>query len=353
MGVPARYIARLLDFLDSIAIDRTRLLKAARIRSIEDPSGQVSLAQVESLLRGATEASRRTDLGFELGRRLDLISHDILGFALMTSPTFGDLLRLAITYQRLIQAVFALSMRRHADRVELVYTPAVGVPPLTMSVLEEAIIVSNHVAFRAVLGDRLLPYDAWFSVDRPSHALRYRELGRVRVHFGDPSPGVRIELPSVLLKAPLAMADARAMRAAEERCKAMLRQVAVPRRWTEWCRMMLNESHESRPTLEQLARIVNQSSRTLARCLEAEGTSFRDLSLQVRTSRATHMLEQGDLSITQVAYRLGYGDVTSFVRSYRRETGVTPGSVHTRMRSEPRSRAARHSHAPRSIAEND
>ncbi len=325
--VPARYVARLLDFLESIGVDRARLLRAARIRSIEDPSGQVGLPQVELLLRAATEASQRTDVGFELGRRLDLISHDILGFALMTSPTFGDMLRLATSYQRLIQTVFALSMQRHAQRVELVYLPAAGIPPLTMGVVEEAIVVSNHVAYQAVLGDRLPAYDARLSIERPIHAHRYRELGRVRVHFGEASPGVRIELPSKLLQAPLAMADARAMRAAEERCKTMLMQVAAHRRWTEWCRMMLNESRDARPTLEQLARIGNQSSRTLARHLEAEGTSFRELALQVRTSRATRMLEQAELSVTQVAYRLGYSDVTSFVRSYRKETGVTPGSV--------------------------
>ncbi len=49
---------------------------------------------------------------------------------------------------------------------------------------------------------------------------------------------------------------------------------------------MLRESEDSRPTLEQLAGFVNISARTLARYLETENTSFRDLSLQVRTERA-------------------------------------------------------------------
>ncbi len=325
--LPARYIARLLDFLESTGVDRAPLLRAARMRSVDDPSGQVTLAQVESLLRAAIETSRRTDLGFELGRRLDLTSHDILGFAMLTCPTFGDLLRLETTYQRLIQAVFALAMRRSAEQVELVYTPAVAMPPLTLRMLEEAVVVSNHIVYRAMLGDRLPEYDAWLSVERPPHAHRYRELARARVHFGDAVPGVRIALPAALLEAPLAMADARAMRAAEERCKAMLRRVQVRRRWAEWCRMMLREAEDSRPTLGQLARIVDLSPRKLARYLEAEGSSFRDVALEVRTARATELLQAGDFAVTQIAYRLGYGDVTSFVRCYRRQTGRTPGAV--------------------------
>ncbi len=325
--LPARYVALLLDYLASIGVERDALLRATRIRAIDDPGAQVTLRQLEALLVAAIRASGRTDLGFELGRRLDPTSHDLLGFAFLTSPTFGDVLRLQVTYQRLLQTAFALSLHRSADRVELVYTPAVAMSQQTMRMLEEAIVVSNHLAYRAALGDRLPPYDAWLSIERPAHAERYRELAPVRVHFADGPTGVRFALPASLVDAPLAMANPRAMRAAEERCKAMLRQVRVGRRWSDWCRTMLRESEDSRPTLEQLARIVNVSPRTLARHLDAEGSSFRELSLQVRTDRAGQMLRAGDLSVTQVAYRLGYGDVASFVRSYRNRTGRTPGAV--------------------------
>jgi AraC-like DNA-binding protein len=138
---------------------------------------------------------------------------------------------------------------------------------------------------------------------------------------------VRISLDAALLDTPLAMANPRAMQAAEERCKAMLRQTHARRRWSEWCRMMLRESEDTRPTLDQLAGFVNISPRTLARYLDAENTSFRDLSLQVRTERARQLLAEGTLSVTQIAYRLGYGDVASFVRSFRAQTGCTPGSL--------------------------
>lgn len=325
--LPARYMAQLVDYLESIGIDREPMLRGARIRSIDRPQAQLTLRQVEALLRAAEQASGRLDLGFELGRRLDPTSHDVLGFALLTSPSFGHLLRLAVGYQRLIQPVFALSLQRRAGRVDLVYRPAVALPHRTMRVLEEAIVMSNHTAFESTLGDRLQPYDVWLSIECPPHGRRYAELSRARVHFGDNVPGVRISLEASLLDAPLAMANPRAMRAAEERCKAMLRQTRARRRWSEWCRMMLREAEDSRPTLEQLAGFMNISARTLARYLDAEGTSFRGLSLQVRTERARRLLAEGDLSVTQIAYRLGFTDVASFVRSFRAQTGRTPGSL--------------------------
>jgi AraC-like DNA-binding protein len=303
--LPARYVAQLVDYLESIGVDRARMLRAGRIRSVDTPNGQVTLRQMDALLEGAEQASGRQDLGFELGRRLDPTSHDILGFALLTSPTFGHFLRLAVTYQRLMQPFFALRLQRTTGRVELVYRPAVALPSRSMRMLQEAIVLSNHVGFQSALRGKVPAYEARLSIARPAHAERYRGLAPARFHFGDAAPGVRISLDAALLDTPLAMANPRAMQAAEERCKVQLRQTRARRRWSEWCRMMLRESEDSRPTLEQLAGFMNISPRTLARYLEAEGAGFRDLALEVRTERARALLADGDLSVTQIAYRLG------------------------------------------------
>lgn len=342
--LPARYVAQFLDVLQSMGVEPAALLRKARIRSIDTAGSQVTLRQIEALFAAAEQASGRQDLGFELGRRLDPTSHDVLGFALLTSPTLGHLLRLAVTYQRLIQPIFALSMQRSETRAELVYLPAVGLSHRAMRVLEEAIVVSNHAAFQSTMGDRVPPYEVWMSIERPPHADRYLELAPARVRFGDSVPGLRISLPVASLDAPLSMANPRAMRAAEERCKALLGRTHARRRWSDWCRMMLRESEDSRPTLQQLAGFMNISPRTLARYLGQENTSFRDLSLQVRTERARQLLAEGDLSVTQIAYRLGFTDVASFVRGFRARTGRTPGSMRRRdspSRVSPRTGRAR------------
>jgi hypothetical protein len=76
-------------------------------------------------------------LGFEIGRRLDPTAHEVLGFALLTSPTLGHLLRLAVTYQRLLQPFFTLVLQRSAGRADLVYLPAAALSPRSVRVLEE------------------------------------------------------------------------------------------------------------------------------------------------------------------------------------------------------------------------
>jgi hypothetical protein len=68
-GLPARYMAQLIDYLTSMGIDRARILRTARIRSLDASRAQITLRQLEALLQAAEQASGRVDLGFELGRR--------------------------------------------------------------------------------------------------------------------------------------------------------------------------------------------------------------------------------------------------------------------------------------------
>ena len=162
-----------------------------------------------------------------------------------------------------------------------------------MRVVQETIAVSNHHEFRSLLQRDLPPYDIHFSIERPQHADRYADLTSARVHWGDLLPGLRLSMDAAVLDMPLAMADPRATQAAEQRCVAMMRDARGSPRWSEWCRMMLREAEDSQPTLEQLARFVNLSARTLSRYLDAENAGFRELSLQVRTERAKRLLDEG------------------------------------------------------------
>jgi AraC-like DNA-binding protein len=323
---PARYFLQLLEYLDELGLDREAVLRAARLGPIDDPMKLMSMRQIESLFAVAERMSGRTDLGFELGRRVKTTSHDILGYALLTSPTLGRALRLLSSYQRLINPAFTLELQHHSGRVELIYRPAIGLSHRAMRIVQETIAVSNHHEFGSLLQQQLPSYDIYFSIERPPHAARYADLAPAKVHWGDLSPGLRLSLEAAMLDRPLAMADPRAMQAAEQRCVAMMRGGRGSRRWSEWCRMMLREAEDSQPTLEQLASFVNLSARTLGRYLEAENTGFRELSLQVRTERAKRLLEKGEQSVTRIAYRLGYSDVASFIRSFRGRTGCPPGA---------------------------
>ena len=81
---------------------------------------------------------------------------------------------------------------------------------------------------------------------------------------------------------------------------------------------------EGKCSLENISALLNTSDRSLQRNLKARGTSFRQLVDRVRKSIAQQQLRHSNLSNSQLAYMLGYTELSTFTRSFKRWFGVTP-----------------------------
>jgi hypothetical protein len=65
----------------------------------------------------ANAVALKHDIGLELGRRMHVSCYGMLGYALLTSATFGDALRLAMRYPALLGTLFELSLEDDGERV--------------------------------------------------------------------------------------------------------------------------------------------------------------------------------------------------------------------------------------------
>ncbi|CAM2185011.1 Transcriptional regulator, AraC family [Paraburkholderia sacchari] len=325
--VPARYFLLLRDSLRAAGSSLEDLLSAAGIdpHSVRQPDSGLSIEQVESLIAHALRITGRSDLGFDWGRRLRLNSHDLLGYAMLSCTTVDQLLGLSARYYGLIAPMYRMEYQRTGDRAVIIFRPAVPMKSETLHLLQEVIAVSTHFQCIPLLSNPRPVYDIYMSMEEPPHVRRYRELAPARVHFSASTlPEVRIVTDTWSLDSPLPMADEYAVRMAEERCKAQLQRYRERGNWTDWVIMMLNEAEDSQPTLEELAGLIGTSGRSLERYLKKEGSGYRDLAVQVRSDRARKMLLEGDMPVSQIAYRLGFTDLANFTRAFRRENGVSP-----------------------------
>ena len=85
-------------------------------------------------------------------------------------------------------------------------------------------------------------------------------------------------------------------------------------------------------TIEQMASELGMTSRTLQRRLKDDGTSFQDLRDEVRRELADHYLD-GELSIAEISFLLGFSQPSAFFRAFKRWTGVTPNEARARIAS--------------------
>lgn len=73
-----------------------------------------------------------------------------------------------------------------------------------------------------------------------------------------------------------------------------------------------------------IARELGVSPRTLARRLAAEDLTFSGLLQKLRADLARRYLADDSLSISQIAWLLGYREVGAFSHAFKRRTGKTP-----------------------------
>jgi AraC-like DNA-binding protein len=91
-----------------------------------------------------------------------------------------------------------------------------------------------------------------------------------------------------------------------------------------------------RPKMQDIARELHISSRTLQRRLQDAGYSFQQVLEEARHQLARHYLNNSLLELNETAYLLGFEDSNSFVRAFRTWEGVPPAS----WRGAQRARAA-------------
>ncbi len=81
-----------------------------------------------------------------------------------------------------------------------------------------------------------------------------------------------------------------------------------------------------------IAKSLGLSQRTLARHLTEEGTTFSRLLNEIRRQLASRYLGDEALSISEIAWLLGYHDIGAFSHAFKQWTGTTPREAAARVR---------------------
>jgi AraC-like DNA-binding protein len=84
-----------------------------------------------------------------------------------------------------------------------------------------------------------------------------------------------------------------------------------------------------RVLVEDIARSLGMSERTLGRKLSDEGLNFTEILQQLRRHLAVRYLDDRKLHISKIAWLLGFREVSAFTHAFKRWTGKTPRQMRT------------------------
>ena len=324
----------MVNFAASQGVDRETCLLGTGIdeRDLQDGEALVTRDQemrlVENLMLALPDMPA---LGFQLGLQYSLATFGIWGFALRTSRTLREAVGRAMRYLPLSTAYCRIYQFDESNCFGI-GMDAESIPQhLRQFLLERDMATAIHLLKELSLSSidivglefRALPEE---------HARAIKRTGGIT----PTAPGDRnaVLIHTEVADQPLATYDPHLVRMLDDQCRQRLERLQTGSLAGQ-VRHKLHGDLGLVASLDEVARELALSPRSLRRKLDQEGTSFRTLVEDERRQIALQLLSGSDMKLDEIAIHLGYTDTASFTRAFRRWMGCSPGDYRHTRRSTP------------------
>ncbi|MFT5837955.1 MAG: AraC-like DNA-binding protein [Flavobacteriales bacterium] len=319
------YIKTLINVLKARKLDASFLFNNSGIMEVDlEKELNLTAQQLDTISTNAIEVSNDLQLGLLVGSSMDVPSHGILGYAIITSSTIGDALKLLVRYNKALLPSLDVKMLSRERRVEVL----IKAPHLPDD-LERFYI---ELVYAAIMrsGNTLIPkgrasVHVEFDYDAPYDKTPYQKLFGSKVQFN--SNKSMLSFDQAGLDLGIATANPVARDIFRRECDRLLSKDTHRGMISERVQEVLLQSGTEFPTSMLVANQLHMSESTLQRRLAKEGYKFQQLLDQVRNKLAHEYLIGTQFSINEIAALLGFSDAANFRRSFKRWSKKTPTAV--------------------------
>ncbi|MBU2872753.1 AraC family transcriptional regulator [Marinobacter salexigens] len=332
--VPGVYMRVLAKTVQQLGHNDRQLYEGLNVNAeeLKANDSRVFVTDAMVMAERALKLAGKDGLSFMLARELRVTIHGTLGFAALTSPTFAGALDSVRRYLQLRAPFLSMSQSETGEHVLVKLCTEFDVPSLSPFLAET--VSATLVMLTEQLLDRSDAEKRGFALDHgklPGVNVRlsgaepayYRQFAdQLPVKFQYDQPDEMLVFPKTLLDVRMRLADADASRLARDECEFELQKALKDQGDLAMAvRNMLRMMPGPLPSLEAMAERFCVSSRTLKRRLAERETSYREIVESVLKDRAIQLLRYTNQSVSEIAYELGYADLSNFSRAFKKWTG--------------------------------
>lgn len=289
---------------------------------LADPGATVIAADELQIARNLIRhLGAERPLGLEAGLRYHLTTYSIWGYALLSSPTLRSAIDIGLRYLDLTYAFCRIHSEVRGDELWLILDDR-DIPSDIRRFMVERDSAAIMTIQRELFAQAIPVKAVGYSFPEPAYPERLQEIFGVSARYNAECNYAIFD--SHLLDLPLPQANPATAAFCESQCQALLSQRLARSGLAAQVRDCLLKKPGHMPDMEEIARTLGQSLRTLHRRLKDEGTRFRTLTEEVRETLAEELLQNSHLSLEEIADRLGYAEASSFIHAFKRWKGYPP-----------------------------
>jgi len=304
--------------IDANALFRSAGLDPDRMR---DSNARYPLTGMQRLWTQATAATADECFGLEVAQAWHPTTFHALGYSALASETLREALQRMVRYGRVVTTGAHLELQQNGDAVtvKLLGTlPRGEVVPASI----DAGVASIVILCRQGRGGKVDPVHVRLSRLEPTCSSRLQAFFGCPIDFGASENSLVFRATD--LDALLPTANPVLLRVNEQVLTDYLARMERSEVTVQVQAKLVQLLPSGEVDESTIARALNLSLRSMQRKLKAQGMSFRKLLDDTRRQLAEQYLKDSTLSVSEIAYLLGFAEVSSFSRAFRRWTGHAP-----------------------------
>ncbi len=304
------------------------------LASIEDPQGIVPIRAWHAVFEHVAKALGNDAVMFDLFNNVDIGCFSIFDYLFACAPTLREACQAWEKFSPIRTNAYRVTFEEDETSGYVDWPILEGRGEWRQNMFGRIGWATQQLEH--ALGMKVPPIMIELATTAPRDKSAFQQKYQGRLKFG--ATHNRISFPRSLLSRPLQRNDAHLY-------KIILQSAS---RELEWFGKM--ESPISRIanevasnlstgacTLPEISARLGMSQRGIQRLLEKEGTSFRALSEEIRRSAAERYLRNTELPLKEIAFLLGFAELSTFSRAVKIWFGVSPRKVReTRGKGRPR-----------------
>lgn len=317
------------DFVSSLGGDADKIIGEAGLSDDElcEPTNAISLNSYCELLDSAAIWTRNPNFGFRYGSQFTPEMFGLIGFIALASPTIGQALTNFTELFPLHQSRTMTQLGREDGLVRMEYRIIDNEVRSKRHDAEFTLAAFANVA-RSVLGRGWTPLRVEFEHDDNGCSHEQEAFFDAEIAFSQRTNALvfrperldaRIPTGNIQLLSTL-KASLKALRCGDSTTNRVTRQDLFGRIKSA----IRTHLPSGNIALQMIADEFKIPAWTLQRRLSDAGLTFSDVVEAVRKELAEHYIQDPTITITEMAFLLGYSETSAFSRAFRKWHGASP-----------------------------
>lgn len=314
-------------FLDQRGVDAKSLYAKVGLPPPKEihPEQDLPANAVCGLMHEAARAAKDPCIGLAFAESYPVGGIGILAYLFLNSKTVGEGMRTVARYAVLLRQPMIVQYHDDEDGACLWWRwpEALTAQYTQYGSFAMALFV---LRLRMAIGQTWMPVSVELQGEPLTCREKVRQIFGTEVQFGSDKNAIRVD--KATLGRPMPDADPRLKPILDQFGERMMAEISpLGDVATNVRNTILDLLPERRASLEDVATQLGLTGRTLQVRLAAQGaTSFEAVLNDALKSRADDLLRGAELSLTEIAFYLGFSQLSSFTRACRRWFGCSPSA---------------------------